>query len=359
MEKKTDKYLLEDSAETRQIIQNLKNLLESNESANLKLAFQIMEAGGAPSILLTHLLAIKFWHRDNLIRQEAQKLLNRFATESLLQFVRQTWRQSFREEHQEVKINEQLLLLSQNPQIDAATLGLMSLKLRKRGGKFCLEQKVAPYLLVLGELVQHRELNLTHYELTFLPKEIGQFPDLLTLNISGNLFKNVPRELTNLVNLEQLYYYRTPLTKSAIRFLEKTFPKIFARKYYEQATELKSESQYLKAIKLYNKALKLDTAYEMAYLGLGASYIQVQQANKAQVVLKKALELLTKELNEFPKIAENWYLRACAYALLGEKEPFLADLKTAVALNPNLKLEAGIEEDFSTFFEDELFKSII
>ncbi|MEM9980973.1 MAG: hypothetical protein AAF734_00660 [Bacteroidota bacterium] len=43
-----EKYLLQDTSETRQMIEHLKTLLKSNEPANVEIAFQILAQGGIP-----------------------------------------------------------------------------------------------------------------------------------------------------------------------------------------------------------------------------------------------------------------------------------------------------------------------
>ncbi len=51
-----EKYLLEESPETRQMIERLKEMLQSKDRGNWELAFELLQAGGVPEELYPYLL---------------------------------------------------------------------------------------------------------------------------------------------------------------------------------------------------------------------------------------------------------------------------------------------------------------
>ena len=56
-------------------------------------------------------------------------------------------------------------------------------------------------------------LNLVEEGLTVLPPEIGKLTQLVKLNLAGNRWESLPRELSNLTNLTDLSLVNTQLTE--------------------------------------------------------------------------------------------------------------------------------------------------
>jgi hypothetical protein len=52
----THPYLLEESPEARQMIERLKEMLQSKDTGNWELAFELLQAGGIPRELYPYLL---------------------------------------------------------------------------------------------------------------------------------------------------------------------------------------------------------------------------------------------------------------------------------------------------------------
>jgi tetratricopeptide (TPR) repeat protein len=356
MEEKADQYLLQNTPEALQMVQNLQNLLESNKTANLELAFQLMESGGLPPQLFSHLLAIKLWHRIRLIRHKAHKLVLKLASEPLLKYLKNN---SLVYEHQESKITLQFRQLNQYAEVRPATLAWMSLKLRKKGGKFCLEEQTNSAEAVLRELSNGTELYLANFELKNLPPEIGLLSDLTVLNISGNAFSQVPAEIAQLTKLETLYYARTPLSSQTIKQLEAYFPKLFASKYFHQATDLQSDEKYPAAIKLFLQVIKLDEDFAEAWHQLAKCYLFDNQLIKFNKTLKKAITLYETRLQSQAQIAANWYSKACAHALLRNDQQALEDLAQAISLDFGYKTVARHEEDLIKLINEPKFKALI
>ena len=61
-----------------------------------------------------------------------------------------------------------------------------------------------------------------------------------------------------------------------------------------------------------------------------------------------------------PKDALGWYDLACCYALQGNSEPAIANLKKAIELEPDrFKNQARTDADFSSLGEHQAFKQLI
>jgi tetratricopeptide (TPR) repeat protein len=356
MEDKAEPYLLQNTPEVLQMVQNLQSLLESNKPENLELAFQLLESGGVPPRLFSHLLAIKLWHRIRTIRHKAHKLVQKLASEPLLKYLKNN---SLVYEHQESKITLQFRQLNQYAEVSPATLAWMSLKLRKKGGKYCLEEQTTSTESILRELIAGTELYLANYELKNLPREIGLFTDLTVLNISGNAFSQVPEEIAQLTKLEALYYARTPLTSQTIRQLETYFPKLFALKYFNQAMDGQNDEKYPSAIKLFLQVLKLDPNFAEAWHQLARCYLFDNQLIKFNKTLKKAITMYETHLQTQAQNAQVWYHKACAHALLRNDQQALEDLAQAIHFDSSYKTLARHEEDLSKLINVAEFKQLV
>jgi len=73
---------------------------------------------------------------------------------------------------------------------------------------------------------------------------------------------------------------------------------------------------------------------------------------------EEAISILNKAEELSPDNAVNIYNRACVYCLKGDEANALADLKRAIALNPQFKAYATQDEDFKSLWDDPDFKSL-
>ncbi|MHC1584299.1 MAG: tetratricopeptide repeat protein [Methanosarcinales archaeon] len=72
-----------------------------------------------------------------------------------------------------------------------------------------------------------------------------------------------------------------------------------------------------------------------------------------------ALESLEKAIELKPDDAGAWFNRACLYALKGEREDALADLRRAIELDSSFKEEAKKDKDFEALWDDEELKRLV
>ncbi len=72
-----------------------------------------------------------------------------------------------------------------------------------------------------------------------------------------------------------------------------------------------------------------------------------------------ALESLEKAIELKPDYAEAWFNRACLYALKGERENALSDLRRAIELDSSLKERAKKDKDFEALWDDEEFRKLV
>ncbi|GAB4408495.1 MAG: hypothetical protein OHK0053_35210 [Microscillaceae bacterium] len=340
------------------MIQNLKDLIESLQASNIRLALHLIEGGGVGFMLLGHLLALKNWYPDGDIQKKSAHLFYAHASGKLGRFIAETWSKEYYGEFNEVKVSEQLDRLRGFTEINLGELAWMSLKLRQRGGKFCLENKVGSNEQILREIKSGSSLFLSNFELNALPQEVGLFTDLTVLNISGNHFRVLPEEIGRLRKLEKIYFVRTPLLPSVIRWLENTFPRIFAEKYYYEANDLKSEEQYLKAYLLFVKSQKMNESAPESWHQAAKCLWAAQRYEAAHAHYLRAHQAYEKVLRQKPHQAYYWFAKASILARWQQKKASQAAYRQAVLLNPHYRQHFKEEEDFQAYWQDADFAQV-
>ncbi|NCB08541.1 MAG: tetratricopeptide repeat protein [Bacteroidia bacterium] len=111
---------------------------------------------------------------------------------------------------------------------------------------------------------------------------------------------------------------------------------------------LSEMKRHQEAVEAFEKALSLDpTRFDV--WGMEATALSnLKKIDEALVCINKGIDLN-------PGYAGNIYSRACIYCLKGDKFHALADLKTAVEKNPQLKQHARKDEDFKILWNDDDF----
>lgn len=239
-------------------LKKIKQLFESPQDSDVKLAFSILKGGVIPKPILTHLLAISFFHDNEQIRRRAKRFFKKQALSETYDFVKGKWRYNYRYSYSESQISKFIEALSKQKEINQKEFANLMLRFIHRGGKYCLENETAPAEIILTQLCRQDRLSLAYFGLNFLPIAIGKLHHLTSLHIGGNDFEDIPDEIQNLKRLTQLYYHQTPLSEQSIEKLQKFFPKIFAQKYLDKAIVLSSnELQKSEALNFINKSIDL------------------------------------------------------------------------------------------------------
>lgn len=255
-----DQYLKNQNEDTKAYVEKLKKLLESEADESILLAFQLLESGGVPSGLLTHLYALSITYENYKIADAANALFEQNAPVELLEFAQNQWVYNDPLVAGEKILGDFLEETQGISHFDTPVLANLMLKFGAIGGAYCLRNKTAPVLDILQQIYNSEWLSLDNFNLEELPPEMGQLINIKHLMISGNQFRTIPDELQSLVHLERIYFDNTPLNDVSIQKLEKFFPKPMAHHYAELGKKAFQAEDYGKASKHMLKAIDLDAS---------------------------------------------------------------------------------------------------
>lgn len=97
---------------------------------------------------------------------------------------------------------------------------------------------------------------------------------------------------------------------------------------FNEAVDFVAQGQHAAALEKYDKALELEPAFAVGYIGRGTSHLAMGQFEEALADLNKAIDLE-------PDITEAYYLRAQAYFQTGKTGRAIADLTILINMTPN------------------------
>lgn len=210
--------------------QQISSLLESGDEASTLLAFQLLKGGGVHPEHLTHLLALFTWQKHDWeaplkVKSQAKLLFNKGATQDMKTFQFNnpllTERMlKIRQLDTEKPFGRYLEEYAPKANVDIGILSFMALLLlgSYRGARYLFHHAVRNMHTVLELCIQDTtDLTLKDFDLDNLPTEIGDFPKLTYLNLTGNPLQDVPRSLKNLKNLSSIYVTLEILSEQALR----------------------------------------------------------------------------------------------------------------------------------------------
>jgi tetratricopeptide (TPR) repeat protein len=288
-----DDYLLHDDAETQNIHEKLKNLLESNDEASLRLAFQLIQGGGTPQILHTHLTVLAIFHTDDSVRQEAKSLLKNAKPALLAHIDAHVWNPYHLYEYHEQDMDKFLRTITQHPEIDKSNFANFVLHLTGKGALFCLKNHTAPEHFIIAQLIDDNAyLSLDYFDLQTLPTAIGDFPQIRSLSVEGNPLQTLPESLAHLKHLEYLYFTPDTVSRQVIELFEQFFPLIMAERYYEEAWQLVNQLSYHEAKQSIQKSCILRPDFPTYWDTLSWVLVGLQQYHEALEALDKGLGAL-------------------------------------------------------------------
>lgn len=400
----------------------LRRLIESGETAHIKLALQILNSMAIPSDLWTLLFGIWAFHPESEVQKQAFDLYDRHTSIH--------WPRSYRffDRYDEQDTSLFLEELTSKYPLNAKDLCKISLILHRTGAKFCLEKAILPAEEVFRKICEYDSLDLSNFQLKTLSPEIGKLTHLNTLNLSKNLFEDIPDEIGLLTRLEYLYIDLTPLNPVSEQKLERFFPKIFAPRWFSKSVHYFYEEDYEKALDALDRAIKLDSTnanywntkgvllgrlgksemgllcfheslninpekaliysnYANALHELGRNRESLEIAQKGIDVLdkntqldrecygmlyfrkgqalfhlnniKESIQAYEKAIQANPEDGCSWYNQACNYAYLNDTDQAIQHIKRAVALDSSLKSEALQNSDFSALLNNLDFQMVI
>ena len=146
----------------------------------------------------------------------------------------------------------------------------------------------------------------------------------------------------------------------------------YAELYYLEGNKLISENKYKEAIEYFDKGNNMDPKDAKAWYSKGVAFYNLgKSAQKHSSFfkrnnvffkhkeLKKAIFCFDKTIDINPKYADAWYIKACAYSSLKNKESTLNALKQAIKLGKEFKQEAKENKDFDWLWDDNDFKRVV
>lgn len=242
-----DKFLLQDDSQT--LVENLKDLLFSDDLANVTLGMQLIKSGGIPEILMEDLLLLSKTCPDAKIRTEMKKNLLTQAPAEWAELIKDKQVILKIKDASNSDIRDKLRKVSADIGMDnAAFLGMIIFKKYKKGLRFALsfintqQRMEALYAITDGDFFDfHTGMGYTNYKngggsenqsykvVTGVPfpkdhpnplkikkinfhnckfdtlsKDIAIFAACEELDLSYNNLKTLPATLSNLSQLKKL-----------------------------------------------------------------------------------------------------------------------------------------------------------
>ncbi len=193
-------YLKAEAAQYTGGLDNLRNMLKSNDERNVELALNILLGGGVPAILMTEVFLTSIFHHNSLYQSKAKRLLDIHAANRLQTFLS---KYPYRDDFTAVQLSAWLL--------KAEKTDLDSGKIVKQLFEF--DKKAAYHIFTKGHIALRHEilsrahesgrLDLSQGSLKEIPKEIFKYENWKALNFSYNRLSDVP-VLYKLATLKQL-----------------------------------------------------------------------------------------------------------------------------------------------------------
>ncbi len=291
-------YLLHDDEQAHEFQEKIRNLLESNETNTIEVALQLLQGGGVPASMHTHLAVLHIFHQKEDIRKKAKKLLKKTASSSLLAHIeKNAWNPFHLYEYHERDMDKYLREITNHKHLDKAVFANFTLKITNKGALFCLKNKTASAHFILNMLINNDSLSMDYFDLEELPEAIGDFKQLRTLSLEGNPLKKLPNSLAYLVHLEFLYFSPDLISAEALTKLEAFFPKIMAQRYYDEAWQLVNNLSYEDALESIEKSCLLNPLSHVAWDTQSWILTGIRAYPRAIECLEKAL-LITEDDSE-------------------------------------------------------------
>lgn len=208
---KLDLYLLEGEqeavapAQTQEQIEQVGNLLRSNNDDNRTLALTFFKHGGFPKELLTSVYIALRQTTHATIERECQRLIKQYGSIMLINYSKQTF-PIFSETISESSCLSTLKRLAKNTELDTAQIAQWGQQYYGRGKTYLLSlYKGKDKIAYLKTLCDGTQLDLSANGIKKYPESINKLTFLTQLDLSQNYYlENIPDSIVQLTKLQKL-----------------------------------------------------------------------------------------------------------------------------------------------------------
>jgi Leucine-rich repeat (LRR) protein len=195
-------YLLISSEEDK--LENIRQLLHSDQTENVLLGLEILKGGGFPMELLTELFLIYKFSRVQKVKRVINQIVGQYATLSFVTILKS--RKSIDFSLSKVKRQKNLEFYCEGGNLDRRYIAFYLLEKGKQAHLFALYNlSTKDKQEYFTRTLKDGHLYLADLELTELPCDIAKIPGLIHLDISYNKFTEVPPGLLECKELKTLY----------------------------------------------------------------------------------------------------------------------------------------------------------
>jgi len=205
------KYLLQpDDALAGENVENLKNLLLSEDDQNIAIAIELIKGGGFPKELHTELfMAYKMVHTPK-VRKEIKPLLEKYSSEKAKESMRQR-HALFTEAMDEMKLRRNINKYTKDNEFDGPKIARYFWDRYKKGILYVFSYGSSEQILEV--LPKGEILNLNEHRINALPAELAQLTQLKKIYLNGCSFVVFPKVLLQMPQVEVLYLDQNYLEK--------------------------------------------------------------------------------------------------------------------------------------------------
>ncbi|TAG88540.1 MAG: hypothetical protein EAZ20_08300 [Bacteroidetes bacterium] len=321
-------YLLENTPETDEMIKNIIQLLNSEETENQTLALQLIKGGGFPKKLYVLIWWIAF-QRNGAYQNTYTYVTSLSVQQTCFELIKSLNEKDLIPQNfnnKELYYNLNLFLCEYFDKIlqvegflleDFLTYILPHYhhleKKEKNNSQKWITKRIflqkfwdASHISkknILEKIISDNKttLNLDYLQIDSLPEEVFDLHSLKSISFKGTQIEVIPTRLKELPNLERVVYDKTPLAKGGkfLKYLEKNLPKIAARKLYDKIglnNHWNYENNYKNFLQTKNKnilikVLELWDTFPDALLTMAKIYkYSEEEKTKANFYYQKLLE---------------------------------------------------------------------
>lgn len=195
-------YLHKKDAETRQMAENLLNLLKSEDDSNVELGLQMALGGGLNDLYFYDILLMYIWNYTNGKQKMAGKILEKYLPlDVFLHITHFKWTKH--DYISEIDLFNYLHKISQHKAIDRDKLGISFYEKFGKGHEFCLKQPQA-FIWYCQKKRKNSVLKLSDLNLSSIPDTIADLKGIKILYLQTNALTELPDNFEFLKSLDTL-----------------------------------------------------------------------------------------------------------------------------------------------------------